>query len=223
MSYLELRNIHKVYNPRTPEEVHALKGITLRIEKGEMIAVMGPSGSGKSTLLHILGCLDSPTEGAYSLDGRQINGLKNRDLAGIRNRRLGFVLQDFGLLNDRTALENVTVPLLFDRSVRWRDIEKKALSVMETLEIEALSKRRTHQLSGGQKQRVAIARALVNEPDVILADEPAGALDTRLTDEILTLLQALNRQGKTVIVVTHNPVISNYCRRTLTIVDGVIN
>lgn len=220
MGYLELNNIQKVYNSGSAEEVHALKGINLDIEKGEMIAVMGPSGSGKSTLLHILGCLDGPTEGNYTLGGRKISGLKDKELAEIRNRSIGFVMQDFGLMNDHNALENVAVPLLFDKSVKWRDIEKRALKVMEKLEIKELSTRRTYQLSGGQKQRVAIARALVNEPDFILADEPTGALDTRLTDEIFTLLQALNKDGKTVIVVTHNPIISNYCQKTLSIVDG---
>ena len=220
MGYLELNNIQKVYNSGSAEEVCALKGINLDIEKGEMIAIMGPSGSGKSTLLHILGCLDAPTGGNYTLGGRKISGLKDRELAKIRNRSIGFVMQDFGLMNDHNALENVSVPLLFDKSVKWREIEKRALKVMEKLEIKELSKRRTYQLSGGQKQRVAIARALVNEPEVILADEPTGALDTRLTEEIFALLQALNKDGKTVIVVTHNPIISKYCHKTLSIVDG---
>lgn len=220
MGYLELNNIHKVYNPGSVEEVYALKGINLDIEKGEMIAVMGPSGSGKSTLLHILGCLDGPSDGNYTLGGRRINGLKDRELARIRNKSIGFVMQDFGLMNDHNTLENISVPLLFDKSVKWRDIEKKSLEVMEKLEIRELSKRRTYQLSGGQKQRVAIARALINDPDLILADEPTGALDTRLTDEIFLLLQTLNKDGKTVIVVTHNPIISNYCHKTFSIVDG---
>lgn len=222
MAYISLNNIHKVYNSGSPEEVHALKGIDLQIEKGEMIAIMGPSGSGKSTLLHILGCLDGSSEGNYTLGGRMINGLKSKDLAKIRNRLIGFVMQDFGLMNDHNALENVSVPLLFDDSVKWRDIERKALNVMDKLEIKELSKRRTYQLSGGQKQRVAIARALINDPEVILADEPTGALDTKLTHEILYLLQGLNDQGKTVVIVTHNPIISNFCKRMVNIVDGVI-
>lgn len=222
MCYLKLNNIHKVYNPDSAEEVHALKGINLAIEKGEMLAIMGPSGSGKSTLLHILGCLDIPTEGDYILGGRNISGVKDRELAKIRNRSIGFVMQDFGLINDHDALENVSIPLLFNESVKWREIEKRALKAMKKLEIDELSRRRTYQLSGGQKQRVAIARALVNEPDIILADEPTGALDTRLTIEIFTLLQELNRQGKTVIIVSHNPLVSNYCQRTLNIIDGSI-
>ena len=211
-----------MYNSGSPDEVHALKGIDLQIENGEMIAIMGPSGSGKSTLLHILVCLDGSSEGNYTLGGRMINGLKSKDLAKIRNRLIGFVMQDFGLMNDHNALENVSVPLLFDDSVKWRDIERKALNVMDKLEIKELSKRRTYQLSGGQKQRVAIARALINDPEVILADEPTGALDTKLTHEILYLLQGLNDQGKTVVIVTHNPIISNFCKRMVNIVDGVI-
>lgn len=220
MSFIEVHGLHKVYNRNTPGQVHALKGIDLAIGRGEMLAVMGPSGSGKSTLLNILGCLDYPTEGKYYFDGQLVSTLKPNKLAQIRNKRVGFVLQDFGILNDRTAIENVITPLLFNKSVKWRDMERLALNIMEKLEISELAKRRTSNLSGGEKQRVAIARAIINEPDIILADEPTGALDTRLANEILTLLQKLNREGKTVIIVSHNPTVSKYCNRMLNIVDG---
>jgi putative ABC transport system ATP-binding protein len=220
MSFIEVHGLHRVYNSNTPEQVNALKGIDLAIDRGEMLAVMGPSGSGKSILLNILGCLDYPKEGKYYFDGQLVSTLKQNKLAQIRNKRVGFVLQDFGILNDRTAIENVITSLLFNQAVKWRDMEKLAHNIMEKLEISELAKRRTSNLSGGEKQRVAIARAMVNEPDIILADEPTGSLDTRLSNEILTLLQRLNEEGKTVIIVSHNPNVSKYCNRTLNIVDG---
>jgi len=222
MSYLTLKNIHKFYNVGSAEGIHALRGVTLNINHGEMISIMGPSGSGKSTLLHILGCLDSPTDGEYYINGKLVSGLNDRKLADIRNKQIGFILQDFGLMNDRTVVENVAVPLLFNKSVPWRNIEKKAYSIMEKLEIIELVKRRICDLSGGQKQRVAIARALVNDPQTILADEPTGSLDTKLTEEIASLLKQLNQQGRTVIIVTHNPNIGRYCQKSLSLIDGMI-
>lgn len=199
--------------------VHAVRNVSVSIDRGEFVAVMGPSGSGKSTLMNLLGCLDTPTGGRYLLDGEDIASLSSRDLARTRTRKIGFVFQNFNLLPRTSALENVELPLKYSRSPRS---ERRDLA-LHMLESVGLADRRHHlptQLSGGQLQRVAIARALVNSPSIILADEPTGALDTRTGLEIMSLFQRLNRQGITVVLVTHEPDIADFARRILRFRDG---
>lgn len=219
MSILTLKNIGKIYNQNKANSCEALRGVNLEIERGDLIAIIGESGSGKTTLLHILGCLDSPTSGEMSFGGRRVNFKSAKNLAAYRNGKIGFVLQDFGLILGETALENVCVPLLFSKTpfTKMRSRAKKALDM---LNIGKLAGKRVNQLSGGQKQRVAIARALVNDPEIILADEPTGALDSKTSAEIVNTLLDLNERGKTVIIVTHDPKIAARCRRVVTIADG---
>ncbi len=219
---LKLTNIVKKYNENQPNEVQALRGVDLTVEKGEMIAIMGPSGSGKSTLLNIIGCMDTLTSGSYEVDGQKVEELSQKKLAYLRNKKFGFVLQDFGLLTDRSVEENIMVPLLFSKEPLKKSTQR-IKPILESLGIADLTKRRANQLSGGQAQRVAIARALVNEPDVILADEPTGALDTHTSLEVVEIFKNLNRQGKTVIIVTHNPEVAKVCHKIYRIVDGEIS
>ncbi len=215
---IDARDLHKVYHTGSTE-VHALRGVTLQVARGEFLAVMGPSGSGKSTLLHILGCLDHATSGEYLFDGQPVDRLTDRELACLRNQRVGFVFQSFNLLPRETALENVTLPLLYAgvRNARRRGIA--------ALEIVGLAHRMHHypgQLSGGEQQRVAIARALVKEPDVILADEPTGNLDSRTTEQILEIFHQVHRQGITIVIITHNRDVAAHAERIVYLRDGLI-
>ncbi len=204
------------------EPVHALRGVSLEVRRGEFVAVMGSSGSGKSTFMNTLGCLDTPTAGEYWLDGVAVRGLSRDELADLRSQKLGFVFQGFNLLSRTTALDNVRLPLLYDRTGRFSDPERRA---REALERVGLGNRLDHvpsQLSGGQQQRVAIARALVNDPALLLADEPTGNLDTRTTTEVLALFQALNREGATIVLVTHEPEVARYTSRVVELRDGLL-
>lgn len=221
MGILNLKNIGKIYNIGKPNACEALKNVDLDIERGDLMAIIGESGSGKSTLLHILGCLDDPTSGEMYFGGSKVNFKSAKKLANYRSEKIGFVLQDFGLILGETALENVCVPLLFSKSP-FPKMKKQAREALNLLGIGNLANKRVNQLSGGQKQRVAIARALVNDPDIILADEPTGALDSKTSSEIVNTLLELNKNGKTVIIVTHDVKIAELCRRVVTISDGCL-
>jgi putative ABC transport system ATP-binding protein len=218
-SVIMVENLHKYYDMGT-SRVHALRGITLSIERGEFVAIMGASGSGKSTFMHLLGCLDKPTDGTYVLEGTDVSELSRIELAHIRNERVGFVFQGFNLLNRTSALENVELPLIY-AGLRARERHRRAL---EALEKVGLGERADHvpsQLSGGQQQRVAIARALVNRPSILLADEPTGNLDSRTSVEIMQIFQELNeKENLTIILVTHEPDIADYSRRIIHFRDG---
>ena len=215
---VELESITKVYKAgRT--EVPALRGISCRIESGEMVSIVGPSGSGKSTLMNIIGCLDKATSGQYRLDGIEVSKLSDNKLAEIRNKKIGFVFQSFNLLPRTTALANVELPLIYSGSGNRR---QRALQALESVGLAHRIKHRPSELAGGEQQRVAIARALINEPALILADEPTGNLDTQTSKEIMLLFQQLNRQGITIVLVTHEPYIAVYTQRTIKIRDGQI-
>ena len=212
-----LRDVSKVY--AAGQTVHALRGVNLEIAAGEFVAIMGASGSGKSTLMNILGCLDTPTSGSYLLDGVPVQDRDADALAALRNRRMGFVFQQFNLMPRTSALENVELPLLY-AGVRQPERSRRALAALQRVGLADRSSHNPAQLSGGQQQRVAIARALVNEPALILADEPTGALDSETSTEVMQLLDALNRQGITVILVTHEADMAAWARRRLLFKDG---
>jgi putative ABC transport system ATP-binding protein len=220
-SVIQTEKISKTYDSGEVQ-VEALKGIDLRIDPGELVAIMGASGSGKSTMLNILGCLDYPSSGDYYLDGIHVNRLDRDQLADIRNRKIGFVFQGFNLLARTTAFENVELPLLYSRHQESVDIEALTRQALERVGLADRTQHFPNQLSGGQQQRVAIARALVNRPAIILADEPTGNLDTRTSIEIMSTFQELNRQGITIILVTHEHDIADYCRRIIEFRDGRI-
>jgi putative ABC transport system ATP-binding protein len=215
---LELENITKVYKAGQTE-VLALRGISCRIESGEMVSIIGPSGSGKSTLMNIIGCLDKPNSGRYLLDGTEVSELNDNQLAGIRNKKIGFVFQSFNLLSRTTALANVELPLIYGGASNRR---QRALQVLESVGLAHRVTHRPSELAGGEQQRVAIARALVNNPSLILADEPTGNLDTRTSQEIMAIFKKLNEQGMTIVLVTHEPDIAAYTRRTIKLRDGQI-
>lgn len=204
------------------EEVHALRGVSFSINEGEFVTIMGTSGSGKSTLLNLLGCLDTPTSGEYYLDGVAVRTMGKNDRAMLRNRKIGFVFQNYNLLSKTTALENVELPLMYNSKISAKERERRA---SEALDVVGLSDRKMHksnQMSGGQQQRVAIARALVNDPVILLADEATGNLDTRTSYSILMLFQEIFRRGRTIIFVTHNPELSQFSSRNIVLRDGKI-
>lgn len=204
------------------ETVHALKGVTFSVERGEFVTIMGSSGSGKSTLLNILGCLDKPTSGDYSLDGVNIKNLDRDELAVLRNQKIGFVFQSYNLLARTSAKENVELPLLYNSKVSTDERNERSLKALAAVKLENRVDHLPNQMSGGQQQRVAIARALVNEPVMILADEATGNLDTRTSYEIMALMQDLNQQGRTIVFVTHEPDIAMFSGRTITLRDGKV-
>lgn len=218
---ITLKNIVKIYNPKKANEFEALHGVSAEIKDGEMVAIMGKSGAGKSTLLHILACIDNYQEGEYTVDEVLVKNLSERQYAKIRNEKIGMVMQDFALVEDFTALENVLIPLNFSRK-KTGSKKEKALAALRSVGMEEFAKKPCSKLSGGQKQRVAIARAIVNEPGIILADEPTGALDTKTSGEIIELFKSLNEQGRTVIIVTHDPKVAEQCDRVIEISDGCI-
>jgi putative ABC transport system ATP-binding protein len=218
---IEIENVTKIYR-LGDTEVRALDGVSLKIEKGEMVAIMGPSGSGKSTLMAILGCLDVPTSGAYRLDSLNVDSLTDNQLADVRNRKIGFVFQQFNLLARTSALDNVMLPLTYGgvRGRRRRELTEEAL---QKVGLSDRMHHRPNELSGGQQQRVAIARALVNSPAIVLADEPTGALDSKTGAEIIGLFQKLHREfGQTVIYVTHDPFIARHTKRVIRLADGLV-
>jgi len=218
---IRVEGVTKVYQMGR-NAVHALRGIDLVVSRGEMVAIMGHSGSGKSTLMNMLGCLDMPTAGIYYLDGVKVNGLSKNALADLRNQKLGFVFQGFNLLARTSALENVELPLLYDRTGRKRDTRALAAKSLERVGLGTRLDHHPSELSGGQQQRVAIARALVTEPTVLLADEPTGNLDSRTSLEIMALFQELNEQGITILIVTHEPDVACYAKRLVEVRDGHI-
>src|SRR5213078_3224767 len=219
---IRLEEVRKTY--RTGEvDVHAVRGVSMEIARGEFVALMGASGSGKSTLMNILGCLDRPTAGRYFLDGEDVSSLSRDDLADVRNRKLGFVFQNFNLLARTSALENVELPLLYsDVTLTNAQLREKAESVLAAVGLEGRGDHTPSQLSGGQQQRVAIARALINDPEVLLADEPTGNLDSRTSVEVMGIFQSLNDKGITIIMVTHEADIASYARRNIVMKDGLV-
>jgi putative ABC transport system ATP-binding protein len=218
---IEIKKLRKDYHVGEVV-VHALRGVDLQIREGEFVAIMGMSGSGKSTMLNILGCLDQPTGGDYFLDGTNVNSMNRDELARLRNRKLGFVFQAYNLLPRTTALENVELPLFYNPKMRSKERLERAVNALEAVGLKERMGHMPNQLSGGQQQRVAIARSLVNDPVLILADEPTGNLDTRTSVEIMELFQSLNAKGRTIVFVTHEPDIARYATRNVVFRDGRI-
>lgn len=220
-SVIEMKEIFKDYHVGDVT-VNALQGVDLNINEGEFVAIMGASGSGKSTLMNIIGCLDTTSSGKYLLDELDVNSLTKDEYADIRNQKIGFVFQGFNLLPRTTALENVELPLLYDRKERIKNPRQQAVQALRSVGLEDRIDHVPNQLSGGQQQRVAIARALVNDPAIILADEPTGNLDSRTSVDVMSVFQKLNEQGKTIILVTHEPDIAEFAKRSIKLRDGKI-
>ncbi len=218
---IDIRDLHRNFKVGS-EIVHALNGVSFSIREGEFVSIMGTSGSGKSTLLNILGCLDTPSSGDYILSGTSINSLNKNQLSTLRNRKIGFVFQNYNLLARTTALDNVQLPLMYNSTVSAKDRKERAIAALEAVKLSDRMDHMPNQLSGGQQQRVAIARALVNDPVIILADEATGNLDTRTSYEIMTLFQELHSKGKTIAFVTHEPDIATFTTRTIKLRDGQI-
>ncbi|MDR0325133.1 MAG: ABC transporter ATP-binding protein [Oscillospiraceae bacterium] len=218
---IDIRNVYKIYNESFENEVRALDGVSLRVAHGEYVAVVGASGSGKSTLMNILGCLDAPTYGEYYLDGEQVSEFTDAKLARIRNRQIGFIFQGFNLLGGLTALENVELPLVY-QGVHGSKRHQMAMEALDRVGLFDRMEHRPNQLSGGQQQRVAIARALATEPNIILADEPTGNLDSRTGEHVIQILDKLNKDGTTIVLITHDPAIAQVAKRAVRILDGRI-
>ena len=228
MNLIELRDVTKEYE-YGDNIIYALKDVNLEVHAGEMIAIMGPSGAGKSTLLNILGCLDKHSGGTYLFNGKNINDFSKKDLARIRNIEVGFVFQNFALIPEYTVAENLELPLLYKKNfcnkkdtLNKQQMRSKIENALEKVLIQDFIDKKPSYLSGGQQQRVAIARALINDPSIILADEPTGALDQKTGQEIMKLLKEINEQGKTIIIVTHDAKIASYCDKTINVIDGTI-
>lgn len=219
---IEIKNIDKTYNKGKANAFQALKDVSLTIEDGEMVAIIGKSGAGKSTLMHIIGCIDDFESGTYILNGEDISSIKEGKRAKIRNKDIGIVMQDFALVEDYTAIENVMIPLYFAKGKLLESKKSIAKKALEKVGIGELASKRVNKLSGGQKQRVAIARAIVNNPSILLADEPTGALDVKTSAEIMGVFKELNEQGITVIIITHDMEVAEGCERVIEISDGQI-
>lgn len=219
---IQIKNLKKTYNKGKQNSYTALKDISLQIERGEMVSIVGKSGAGKSTLMHILACMDDYEEGEYLLDGRLMKDLSEKQMAQLRNEKIGIVLQDFALIEEFTGMENVMLPLDFSKGRRKQEKEALAAAALKKVDMEEFSDQIVQEMSGGQKQRIAIARAIVNNPEILLADEPTGALDTQTSAKIMALFSELNRCGKTVILVTHDRSIAQACGRRIEIRDGMV-
>ena len=220
MALIETRDLWKTY-VMGEEEIHALRGVSLEIERGEYVAIMGPSGSGKSTLMNLIGCLDTPSKGSYLLNGKQVSEMNDNELARIRNEEIGFVFQTFNLLPRATALHNVELPLVY-AGVASRERDERARRALENVELGSRVNHRPNELSGGQRQRVAIARALVNNPSILLADEPTGNLDSKTGAEIMALFSRLHEAGHTIVLVTHEADVAACARRVIHVRDGQV-